>query len=170
MDRDEFKKRALPLLDQVYRFALGLSKDEENAMDLVQDTYLKAWSAFEQFKHDTNMKAWLLRIAYNTFVNEYHKKSRMELAEENQFIDDHKNPAEEVIENVLDEDVESALKSLSEEFRAVIVMVDIGGLSYEEVADVLNCPVGTVRSRISRARALLKNKLYEYAKSRGLIK
>lgn len=169
MDRDEFKKRALPLFNQIYKIALGLSKNEDEAMDLVQDTYLRAWSAFEQFTPGTNIKAWLGRIAYNTFVNEYRRKNRVEF-DENQFVNHYGNPAEEIFESVLDEDVERALKSLPEEFRVVIVMVDIGEMSYGEVAGFLNCPVGTIRSRISRGRALLKNKLYEYAKSRGLIK
>ncbi len=170
VDREEFKKRALPLFDQIYRLAFGLTKDEDEAMDLVQDTYLKAWSAFEQFAPGTNIKAWLAKIAYNTFVNEYKRRSRVELQNGNQFVDHHRNPQEEIIENALDEDVERALKSLPEEYIAVIVMVDVVEMSYDEVAQVLDCPVGTIRSRVSRGRTLLKNKLYGYAKSRGLIK
>ncbi len=170
MDREEFKSRAIPLFDQVFRFALGLARDEDEAMDLVQDTYLKAWSALEGFRAGTNIKAWLIKIAYNTFVNEYKGKSRVELKEEDQFVNHRGNPAEDVIENALDEDVERALKSLPEEYRSVIVMVDVGEMSYGEVAEVLGCPVGTIRSRLSRARALMKKRLYEYARTRGLIK
>ncbi len=170
MDREEFKRRALPLFDQVFRLALGLTRDEDEAMDLVQDTYLKAWSSFEGFTPGTNIKAWLARIAYNTFVNEYRRKSRVELLDGDQFVNHRRNPEEGVIEDLLDEEVEVALKSLPEEYRSVIVMVDVGEMTYGEVAEVLNCPVGTIRSRISRGRALLKSKLYEYARNRGLIK
>lgn len=168
MDRDEFKKRAIPLFDQIYRIALGLSKDEDSAMDLVQDTYLKAWSAFEQFITGTNMKAWLSKILYNTFINEYHRRERIEMVDESKLVSDGSDPSVRFLENIMDEEIEVALKELPEEYRSVVVLVDIGELSYEEAGIVLNCPTGTIRSRLSRAREILRRKLSEYAEDRRI--
>lgn len=168
MDRDEFKKRAIPLFDQIYRIALGLSKDEDSAMDLVQDTYLKAWSAFEQFTTGTNMKAWLSKILYNTFINEYHRREMIEMVDESKLVSDGSDPSVRFLENIMDEEIEVALKELPEEYRSVVVLVDIGELSYEEAGNVLNCPTGTIRSRLSRAREILRRKLSEYAEDRRI--
>jgi RNA polymerase sigma-70 factor (ECF subfamily) len=168
MDREQFKQQALKLFEHIYRIALGLSKDEDSAMDLVQDTYLKAWSAFEQFTPGTNMKAWLSRILYNTFVNEYKRREKIEFVNQNMFIAEQSDPAVEFIKNAMDEEIEKALNSLPDEYRSAIVLVDIGELSYEEAGNVLKCPVGTVRSRLKRARDMLRSKLSEYAEKRGL--
>ena len=167
---EEFKQRAIFLFNQICRIAFGLTGSEDEAMDLVQDTYLKAWTAIEQFTPGANIKVWLAKIAYNTFVNGYHKKNRGKPVGEGRFVDNRRGPSEALLENVMDKDIEKALKSLAEEFRSAIVLVDIGEMNYEESAMVLNSTVGAVRSRLSGGRALLKKKLYEHAKSMEFTK
>ncbi len=175
--RDAFQSEALPHLDRIHGAALYLCRDAHAAADLVQDTYLRAYRFFHQFEPGTNCRAWLLTILHNTFRNHYRaeRRSRSEVD-----IDDpatafevaeacavDNDPETLVLSDVVDEEVVAALGGLSEEFRSAIVLIDLQGLSYEEGSRVLDCPIGTVRSRLSRGRRLLGRKLAAYAHERG---
>jgi RNA polymerase sigma-70 factor, ECF subfamily len=168
--RADFEAQALPWMDTLYRFALRLlSSAKEEPADLVQETYLRAYRSFYQFKQGSNCKSWLFQIMYSIFVNQYRRKQKEpetlafhEL--EKRFIASVQQP------NCFEKrasDVERALKRLPEEFRTAILLVDVEELSYEEAAVAMNCPVGTIRSRLFRARKLLYISLVEYARANG---
>lgn len=174
---------ALPLLSQLYTAAFYLTKDGAEAEDLVQETYLRAFRFFDKFEPGTNCKAWLLAILRNLFINRYRQKkaepemvdwekidqayeSLMEQGEKTE----KNNPESLFFSQLMDHEVEQALKELPEEFRTTIILVDMEELSYEEAAKVLECPVGTIRSRLSRGRRMLQVALREYALKRGIIK
>jgi len=149
--RDDFHQVALPLLDRVYRAAIYLTKDKSQAEDLVQETYLRAFQSFDKFAPGTNCKAWLLTILRNLFISQYQQKRRRP-------------------EPVVWEEIEQALRELPEEFCTAIILVDIEELSYEEAAEAMGCPVGTIRSRLSRGRRMLQVALRDYALERGVIR
>ena len=169
--RTRFEREALPHLDAVYSFAFRLTRREADARDLVQDAILRAFQHFGSFSTGTNCRAWLFTITYSVFVNRYRRQQR-----ESAFVTPE-NPAWSLDDRAVDHrswspttparataaaDVESALAELPDDFRAAIVLVDIEGLSYEDAAAVLDCPVGTVRSRLFRARKHLAERLREY--------
>ena len=176
--RDVFEVEALPHLDHLYGAASYLCADPDRAADLVQETMLRAFRFFHQFEPGTNCRAWLLTILHNTFRNQY----RASRPERGQVDIDEPGPAREateaalsetnpetiVLSEVMDQEIVDALRGLPEEFRSAIVLVDLQDLSYEEGARALGCPVGTVRSRLSRGRRLLERKLAGYARERGL--
>lgn len=175
--RETFSREALPHLDQVYGAALYLARDPELAQDLVQETFLRAWRFFHQFRPGTNCQAWLLTILHNTFRNRY-RASRRERghidigdplveSEASRPEEESSNPEALVLGNLLDDELSAALDGLSQEFRAAVVLVDLQELSYEEAARALDCPIGTVRSRLSRARTMLRNRLESHARGRG---
>ncbi len=175
---EEFRKEALPHMDALYNYALQLTQDSDDAADLLQETYVKAYRFWDKFEKGTNCKAWLFRIMKNSFINFYRKNikspEKLDYDEIEEIYETIKSNEEnphnldrEIYDNVLDDDVMSALKSLPEEFRTVLIMCDIEGMTYEEIADFLDIPIGTVRSRIHRARKVLATKLYDYAKARG---
>jgi RNA polymerase sigma-70 factor (ECF subfamily) len=179
--RAEFTIVALPLMDNVYSAALYLSRNPDEASELVQETFFRAYRAWHQFTPGTNCKAWLLTILQNTFRNRYRAQQirpqtvdfdetqHTEVsAEGNQRIG--ADPAELVSSQVFDGDVEAALQRLPEDFLQVVLLVDIEELTYEEAATAIGCPVGTVRSRLSRGRRLLHESLEQYAKERGLLR
>jgi RNA polymerase sigma-70 factor, ECF subfamily len=165
-----FEAQALPWMDTLYRFAVRLlCSAAEDATDLVQDTYLRAYRSFYQFKDGTDCKSWLFQIMYSIFVNQYRKKQREpetiafhEL--EKKLLAAAPEPERFCVHS---EYVEGALKELSDEFRTAILLVDVEEFTYEEAAEAMNCPVGTVRSRLFRARKLLYISLGEYAKANG---
>ncbi len=175
---EEFRREALPHMDALYNFALQLTRDSDDAADLLQETYVKAYRFWDKFEKGTNCKAWLFRIMKNSFINFYRKNTRSpekldydEIEEIYETIkSDQENPHNldrEIYDNIFDDEVMEAIKSLPEEFRTVLLMCDVEGMTYEEIADFLDIPIGTVRSRIHRARKVLATKLYQYAKSRG---
>lgn len=175
---EEFRKEALPHMDALYNFALQLTQDSDDAADLLQETYIKAYRFWDKFEKGTNCKAWLFRIMKNSFINFYRKNTKSpekldydEIEEIYETIkSDEQNPHNldrEIYDNVFDDEVMKAINSLPEEFKTVLIMCDVEGMSYEEIADFMDIPIGTVRSRIHRARKLLAVKLYDYAKSRG---
>jgi RNA polymerase sigma-70 factor (ECF subfamily) len=179
----EFERAALPHLSHLYTAAFYLTKDEAEAEDLVQEAYLRAFRFFHQFEPGTNCRAWLLSILRNLFINRYRRKKREPEMVDWEKIDqtyesmveqgqkaDKSNPERLFFSQLMDEEVESGLKELAEEFRTAILLVDIEELSYEEAAKVMGCPVGTIRSRVSRGRRLLQVALREYALERGIIK
>lgn len=180
--REAFEREALPHLRQVWAAAMRFCRDPAEAEDLVQETYLRAYRSFDSYRPGTNCRAWLLTILYSVFVNRY-RRSRREpeardpatlesLAERERAPDDWERP-------LLDaatagrwgtgETVEAALAELSEEFRETVLLVDVEELTYEEAADALGCPVGTVRSRLFRGRRLLARALGEYASAAGYV-
>lgn len=180
----EFEVAVLPLRDELRKAALKLTHSLESAEDLVQETLLHAFRGFGQFKQGTNLKAWLMRIMFNLFISHYRHQQRtvqtvsleglleeLELAEENSdlLLDEAVSPEEIVMAKVMDDEVAKALEQLPEPFREVVILCDIEGLSYAEVAQALGIPVGTVRSRLSRARETLRRLLWDYAKKRRLI-
>ena len=182
----EFERVALPQLSHLYTSAFYLTKDKAEAEDLVQETYIRALRFFDKFQPGTNCRAWLLSILRNLFINRYQQKKREAERVDWEKIDqvyesiveqgekaeraDKDNPETLLISQLMDEEVEEALKKLPEEYRTAIVLVDIEELSYEEAAKVMDCAIGTVRSRVSRGRRMLQVALRGYALERGLIK
>ncbi len=178
----EFERAALPQLSHLYTSAFYLTKDKGEAEDLVQETYIRALRFFDKFQPGTNCRAWLLTILRNLFINRYQQKKREAKNVDWEKIDqvyesmveqgeraERDNPEGLLISELMDEEVEKALRELAEEYRTAIVLVDIEELSYEEAAKVMECAIGTVRSRVSRGRRLLQVALRGYALERGLI-
>lgn len=176
----EFEKEAIPHMDSLYNFALKMTGEPDDANDLVQETYLKAFRFFDKFEKGTNCKAWLFRILKNTFINEYRKQTKepdkVDYDDVQNFYETIKSTdvktqhvESDVFSNLLDDDISKAITELPEDFRTVIILSDIEGFNYEEIADFVDCPVGTVRSRLHRARKMLYAKLYDYAKENGFI-
>ncbi len=177
---EEFEKEALPHMDSLYNYALRMTGDEDDADDLVQDTYLKAFRFFDKFEKGTNCKAWLFRILKNSYINDYRKlkkePNKVDYEDVQNFYENIKSNevdtvhyVQDVFSNLLDDDVSKAISDLPEDFRNVIILSDIEGFTYEEIADFVDIPVGTVRSRLHRARKMMYTQLFDYAKNKGLI-
>ncbi len=173
-----FEEEALPHLDAVYRVALRLSGNETQAEDLTQETMMKAYRSWSQYREGTNARAWLLTILRNTFINEYRRTRRMgptvdvtEVESFTVFRDVQEvDPEGRFFDNIVDDDVLRAIDALPEEFRETLVLSDIEGLPYAEIAAITEVPVGTVKSRLFRARQALQTQLYDYAVEMGYIK
>jgi len=172
--REQFAETALPFMDTVYNAALYLSRDPDEAAELLQDTFLRAYRSWHQFTLGTNCKAWLLTILHNTFRNRYRARIRepvtIEFDEELYRGLGSDTPDDVMAARVLDGEVEAALRELPAEFLEAVSLVDLQDLSYEEAATVAGCPVGTIRSRLSRGRHLLQRSLRKYAKDRGIVR
>jgi RNA polymerase sigma-70 factor, ECF subfamily len=187
MVSEEAKKRfeeiAFAHMDSLYSTALRMTRNAEEAEDLVQDTYLRAYRFFDKFEEGTNFKAWIFKILTNTFINKYRKKVRtpqsvqldkVEFGLESE--DDSKAEGEWVgfdeahYEGIFDDEVKAAMAQLSEEFRIVIILADIEGFSYKDIADMIDRPIGTVMSRLFRGRRVLQRVLEKYALREGYIK
>jgi len=177
----EFEREAIPHMDALYNFALRMTGDGDDANDLVQDTFLKAFRFFDKFEKGTNCKAWLFRIMKNTFINSYRKKTKepdkVDYEDVEKFYEtvkpsstDSAHLEKEIYDNLLDDEITSAIASLPDDFKTVIILSDIEGFTYDEIADFVDCPVGTVRSRLHRARKMLFAKLYKYANEKGYVK
>lgn len=177
----DFQREAIPHMDALYTFAYRMTGDSDTADDLVQETYLKAFRFFDKFEKGTNCKAWLFRILKNTYINEYRRESKMQAKVDYEDIEnfyENIKPSEiksshiqdDVFSNLLDDDISGAITSLPEDFRTVIILSDIEGFTYEEIADFIDCPIGTVRSRLHRARKMLYVRLLQYAKDKGYVK
>lgn len=180
--RELFEQQAMPHLDNLYTAALHLTRNPADAKDLLQDTVLRAYRFFHQFTPGTNCRAWLLTILYNSFRNDYRRASREKtsVAPENfeREVDAQSlradlpqtDPESILFDKLLDHEVEAALEKLPEEFRSVILLVDIEELNYQEAAVALDVPVGTVRSRLSRGRAMMREALRGFAIARGYLR
>jgi RNA polymerase sigma-70 factor (ECF subfamily) len=177
-DREAFEREALPHLDAVYRAALRLAGEEALADDLTQETMLRAFRAWHQFQPGTNARAWLLTILRHTFINEYRRARRQRPHVDVSAIEpftvfedvQEADPEGRFFERIVDDEVLAALDRLPEEFREAVVLSDVEGLSYAEIAEVIGVPIGTVKSRIFRGRQALQRALYEYAVEMGYIK
>ncbi len=174
-----FEKEFLPHADALYNFAFHLTYNEDDANDLVQDTYLKAFKYIDKFDLGTNAKAWLFKILKNGFINDYRKKVRQpskvdyeEVVNFHQEDDDttystFMDLRDEMFKNLMGDDVTNAINALPSDFRTVLLLCDIEDFTYEEIAKIIDIPIGTVRSRLHRARNLLKEKLKNYAQKMG---
>lgn len=176
--QEEFNTEMLPHLDALYNFALRLSNDPDDAEDLVQDTIVKAYRFFGNYERGTNAKAWLFRILKNSYINNYRKISKQpykvdydEISSYYETVRSDRSDTTDMEQimyrELLDDEVTAALNRLPEDFRTVVLLCDIEGFTYEEIANMLDVPIGTIRSRLHRGRNLLRASLTEYANKRG---
>ncbi|AQX82218.1 RNA polymerase subunit sigma [Plantibacter sp. H53] len=178
--RSLFEAQALPFIDQLYGAAMRMTKNPSDAQDLVQETFVKAFAAFAQFEQGTNLKAWLYRILTNTYINTYRKKQREPYQGTIDDLEDwqlggaesisatsSRSAEAEAIDHLPDSDVKNALQAIPEDFRLAVYLADVEGFAYQEIADIMKTPIGTVMSRLHRGRRLLRDLLADYASSRG---
>ena len=177
---DEFIKEALPHEDALYNYALKISGNSDDAQDLVQETYYKAYRHFDKLQTGTNSKAWMFMILKNSFINDYRKSKRepykLDYEQIQNFYENVKsdraqtnNLDKEFYNDLLDDELTAAIDQLPTKMREVFLLCDLDGNSYEETAELVGCPVGTVRSRLHRARHMLQETLLDYAKDRGFL-
>ena len=179
--KNRFTEEAMPLLDQLYGGALRMTRNPQDAEDLVQETYLKAYKAFDRFTPGTNLKAWLYRIMTNTYINTYRKKQRRPLVTSADEVTDNQlytssshdstglESAEvEALKQMPNSRISEALNSLNEDYRMVVYYADVEGLAYKEIADVMDIPLGTVMSRLHRGRKQLREMLKDVAHDQGI--
>lgn len=174
-----FEVEFLPQIDALYNFAFHLTFDENDANDLVQETYLKAFRFIDSYQEGTNAKAWLFKILKNAFINHYRKRTKgparvdyeeivtFQNAENDTNFSSYMDLREEMFQGMMGDEVTNAINSLPVDFRTVILLCDIEGFKYEEISKIIDIPIGTVRSRLHRARNMLKEKLTAYAKTLG---
>jgi RNA polymerase sigma-70 factor, TIGR02947 family len=180
--RERFERDVLPLLSSLYGAALRLTRNPADAEDLVQETYLRAFRGFAGFQEGTNLKAWLYRILTNSYINVYRKKQREpKTVEGPDDVDEwylfdrlgsrrvEGSAEDEVLDRIPDADVKAALESLPENFRMAVLLADVEGFSYKEIAEIMDTPIGTVMSRLHRGRKALEKALWQTAKERGLV-
>ncbi len=180
--KERFEKEALVHLDALYRTALRMTKNEGDADDLVQETFLKAYRFWDKFEEGSNCRAWLFKIMTNIFINNYRAKTRKPQVVDLEDVDDDflfgqlsalgpsENPESHFFAKVFDDDVKKAIDNLPEDFRLVVVLSFLEGFSYQEIADITGLQIGTVKSRLHRGRKLLQKELWHYAVKNGFIK
>lgn len=179
--QEDFEEEIIPHLDAMYNFALRLTSDPNDAEDLVQDTIVKAFRFFNSYEKGTNAKAWLFRILKNSYINNYRRQSKqpnqVDYDEVSSFYEtiradrtDTSDLEDRMFRDLIDDDISKALDELPEDFRTVVLLCDVEGFTYEEIANMLDVPIGTIRSRLHRGRNLLKTQLMEYAERRGYNK
>jgi RNA polymerase sigma-70 factor, ECF subfamily len=183
-DQATFADQAMEHMGSLYTAALRMTRNPADAEDLVQETYLKAYRGFGGFQEGTNLKAWLYRILTNTFINSYRSKKRRPDETE---LDDLENlylyrrlagsegasvgrsAEDEVLDHITEAEVKEAIEALPEQFRMAVLLGDVEGFSYKEIAEILDIPIGTVMSRLHRGRKALQKRLYEFGRQRGLV-
>ena len=183
-DPATFADQAMEYMGSLYSAALRMTRNPADAEDLVQETYLKAYRAFAGFQEGTNLKAWLYKILTNTFINSYRSKKRRPEQTELDEVEDlylyrrlggleavaaNRSAEEEVLDHFTDSDVKAAVEALPEGFRMAVLLADVEGFSYKEIAEILDVPIGTVMSRLHRGRKSLQKTLHELGERRGLV-
>jgi RNA polymerase sigma-70 factor, ECF subfamily len=183
-DQATFADQAMPHMGSLYTAALRMTRNPADAEDLVQETYLKAYRAFGSFQEGTNLKAWLYRILTNTYINTYRAKKRRPEQTDVEDVEDlylyrrlggleaataGRSAEEEVLEGFTDAEVKEAVEALPEQFRMAVLLADVEGFSYKEIAEILDVPIGTVMSRLHRGRRALQKRLYDFGRQRGLV-
>ena len=183
-DQATFEDQAMEYMGSLYSAALRMTRNPSDAEDLVQETYLKAYRAFGSFQEGTNLKAWLYRILTNTFINSYRARRRRPEQTELDEVEDlylyrrlggleavsaGRSAEEEVLEHFTEGEVKSAVESLPEAFRMAVLLADVEGFSYKEIAEILDVPIGTVMSRLHRGRRALQKALHDFGTARGLV-
>ncbi len=183
-DKKRFQEEALPLLDSLYGGALRMTRNPADAEDLIQETMLRAYRSFDRFEAGTNLKAWLFRIMTNAYINTYRKKQRepqkvsqdeVEDFDLYQELKDHDpqfsvTPETIVLDSLVDSDITDAIDDLPEQFRLAVVLSDVEGFTYAEMAEIMDVPMGTVMSRLHRGRKALQKRLWDLARDRGIVK
>ena len=182
-DQATFADQAMEYMPQLYSTALRMTRNASDAEDLVQETYLKAYRAFDRFEDGTNLRAWLFRILTNTFINTYRSKKRRPDESELDELEDfylyrrmggleaaraQRSAEDELMDHFTDAEVQAAIESIPETYRTAVVLADVQGFSYKEIAEMEQVPIGTVMSRLHRGRKALQKQLYDYAMARGL--
>jgi RNA polymerase sigma-70 factor (ECF subfamily) len=174
LKNERFKEAAIEHMDSLYRFAIHISGDEVDAEDLLQDTYLKAYKFSDKFQEGTNLKAWMLTIMKNTFINMVRRnknnKRMIALSDMEDWGYEPSVPPESednIFGYMFDDDVSAAVEELPEVYKTVVLLADVEGLPYKDIADMVGCPIGTVMSRLHRGRKFLREKLQEYAEKHG---
>jgi RNA polymerase sigma-70 factor (ECF subfamily) len=176
--QDDFNEEIIPHLDALYNFGLRLTSDPNDAEDLVQDTIVKAYRFFDSYEKGTNAKAWLFRILKNSYINNYRKKSKkpqeVDYDEVASFYEsiraertETSDMEDKMFRELIDDDISNALDEIPEDFRTVVLLCDVEDFTYEEIANMLDVPIGTIRSRLHRGRNLLKAQLMDYATKKG---
>jgi RNA polymerase sigma-70 factor (ECF subfamily) len=183
-DQSQFSDLAMEYMGSLYSAALRMTRNAADAEDLVQETYLKAYRAFGSFQEGTNLKAWLYRILTNTFINSYRARRRRPEQTELDEVEDFylykrlggleavtagRSAEEEVLEHFTESEVKEAVEALPEQFRLAVLLADVEGFSYKEIADILEVPIGTVMSRLHRGRRALQKALHDFGTARGLV-
>jgi RNA polymerase sigma-70 factor, ECF subfamily len=183
-DQAQFAELAMPHMSSLYTAALRMTRNPADAEDLVQETYLKAYRAFGTFQEGTNLKAWLYKILTNTFINSYRSRKRRPEQTELDDVEDlylyrrlggleaataGRSAEEQVLEHFTEADVKNAVESLPEQFRMAVLLADVEGFSYKEIAEILDVPIGTVMSRLHRGRKALEKALFDFGMQRGLV-
>ena len=183
-DQAQFADQAMEYMPALYTAALRMTRNPSDAEDLVQETFLKAYRAYGSFQEGTNLKAWLYRILTNTFINSYRAAKRRPEKADVEDIEDlylykrlgdltapnaGRSAEDELLERITDDEVKRAIESLPEAFRMAVLLADVEGFSYKEIADITDVPIGTVMSRIHRGRRALQKALLDYAEARGLV-
>jgi RNA polymerase sigma-70 factor (ECF subfamily) len=178
--QEDFQNEALPHSDILYNYALRTTGNQDDARDLLQETFLKAYRFWDKYEKGTNIRAWLFRIMKNSYINRYRKESKepdkVDYGDVENFYNsiraeykDTNDLQEKLFGNLLGDEVAKALAGIPEDFRTVVILCDIEGLTYEEIAEFIDRPIGTVRSRLHRGRKLLQAQLFEYAKKQGIV-
>jgi RNA polymerase sigma-70 factor (ECF subfamily) len=183
-DQAQFAELTMEYMGSLYSAALRMTRNPADAEDLVQETYLKAYRAFGSFKEGTNLKAWLYRILTNTFINSYRARKRRPEQTDIDDVEDlylyrrlggleavnaGRSPEEEVMEHFTEAEVKDAVEALPEQFRMAVLLADVEGFSYKEIAEILDIPIGTVMSRLHRGRKALQKTLHDFGMQRGLV-
>lgn len=183
-DQATFAEDAMPLMDGLYSAAMRMTRNAADAEDLVQETYLKAFNAYERFEAGTNLKAWMYRILTNSYINAYRKKQRRPDESDIDDIEDlylyrrlggaesavlSRSAEDELLEMFGEDEVKLALEDLPEHYRMPILLADVEGFAYKEIAEILDVPVGTVMSRLHRGRKQLQKRLYSFAEEHRLL-